>query len=105
MSLDRIDVNGNYEPSNCRWADLETQHTNKRPLTNERRRARDEAIRASFVPSRLERIEERMLRGIAWALRREFGPPRNIEISPDDFQVSECSVSTYEFRGLNTRTA
>lgn len=27
-SLDRIDVNGNYEPSNCRWADSDTQFNN-----------------------------------------------------------------------------
>lgn len=29
-TLDRIDVNGNYEPSNCRWADWKTQGRNKR---------------------------------------------------------------------------
>jgi hypothetical protein len=29
LTLDRIDVNGNYEPSNCRWADIETQANNK----------------------------------------------------------------------------
>ena len=29
-SIDRINVNGNYEPSNCRWADIITQNRNKR---------------------------------------------------------------------------
>lgn len=30
LTLDRRDVNGNYEPSNCRWVNWETQCRNKR---------------------------------------------------------------------------
>ncbi len=29
-TIDRIDVNGNYEPNNCRWVEWETQNNNMR---------------------------------------------------------------------------
>ncbi|MBQ0017359.1 MAG: AP2 domain-containing protein [Clostridiales bacterium] len=33
-TIDRINPNGNYEPSNCRWVDMATQNRNKAKMDN-----------------------------------------------------------------------
>lgn len=37
-TIDRIDVNGNYEPSNCRWITIQEQNKNKRPSSEWKKR-------------------------------------------------------------------
>lgn len=37
-TIDRIDVNGNYEPSNCRWTTIAEQNKNKRPSSEWKKR-------------------------------------------------------------------
>lgn len=35
LTLDRIDNNGNYEPSNCKWSSIQEQHNNRQNSRHE----------------------------------------------------------------------
>lgn len=66
-SLDRIDVNGNYEPGNCRWAELRIQHNNKRNTRRIEAFGRTQSIAewAKELGLSHERIRSRINRGIS----------------------------------------
>ena len=78
MTIDRIDVNGHYEPGNCRWADDITQANNKRSNVRITRDGVSKTLQewADATGIKRETIRWRLRQG--WPIDRVF--------SHDDFR-------------------
>lgn len=76
MSLDRIDVNGNYEPTNCRWASQKEQTRNTRRTRyaelNGVKRPLIEWSEMTGIPYSM--LRDRLARG--WDFARAISEPR-----------------------------
>lgn len=74
-SLDRIDVEGNYEVSNCRWATAVEQSANKRIVKKIEWRGRCQSVRqwADELSIEYDRLDDRLRKG--WSVERAFSTP------------------------------
>lgn len=77
LTLDRIDVNGNYDPSNCRWTTYEQQAINKREIRTLTYNNETLTIAEWGKKLNIDRhlISKRLSRG--WSIQDALMPPKN----------------------------
>jgi hypothetical protein len=78
LTIDRIDVNGNYEPSNCRWVDWKTQERNR---SNNHLLTYNDETHCISEWSEITGINKRTIRG---RLLRGWSVKDALTIGPDE---------------------
>ncbi len=74
-SLDRIDVNGNYEPGNVRWATQQTQIENTRTVRNVTINGKTQTISAWERENGLSRGQVRAREASGWSIQEAILTP------------------------------
>ena len=75
LTIDRIDVNGNYEPSNCRWVTKEIQNKNTRRNINITYKGETHNVRewSSILNININTLYDRLRRG--WSGEKTLSTP------------------------------
>lgn len=77
MTLDRIDVNGNYEPGNCRWATRSEQQRNRRNSRKIEHKGREKHL--------FEWADETGISRSTILRRMKHGQSKDLALSPEKF--------------------
>lgn len=75
-SIERIDVNGNYEPSNCKWVTFTEQQNNKRNTTMIEYNGKTQSIKdwCRELELNYRTIKDRLING--WTVKEMFETPK-----------------------------
>jgi len=77
LTIERIDVNGNYEPSNCKWIEVSEQNSNTSRTLRFQHQGSEKTLKewSEYLDVNYQTLLGRIKRG--WTIEDAFGTPVN----------------------------